>query len=292
MLISVFLVISSLVGQFCVPIEHLRGFSSFVHEGCLRIAPSSVYREEYQSLVCGAKLLSQKSLLQSSGFIHLFFIYGFQIYLAQIISKRLFANNLSRVTSLFIFVALILSVTAFHPSSMRAAIGLFLRETSSQKKLFWSPLQIAIFSGFFCVGLEPGLIQNYSLLISWIAAISFGFFSKYQPQFKVFAIPIVILPVLSGMAIPHPILSFIFSIFSQPILFIIFPLSVLSFIMPKMVVLLDLFWQKAFSIAEFSRHILSPVQLNEKFSFIVIWFYLLMLITLFLFLENKKLRDK
>ena len=280
------------MGLFFAPVAHLRHFFYFLHQDCLHLVPNSFYQGESQTLICGSHILLKKNLLQTSGLIHLLFIYGFQISLVQNISKRLFGEQyLARNIFSFLAVFGILAITAFHPASLRAASALFLRELSSQKKFFWSPLQIAIFSGFLTIGFEPRLHESYALLIGWIAAIGFCFFLQLNWLLKTLLVPLIIFPALSGLTLAHPILSFVFAILARSSLLLVFIFSIGACFVSQLTSIVDIFWQKSFWFAEKSIEIFLPIQTRTHFSLVQFWVYLLLLMSLFLFLENKKLRE-
>ena len=291
MLLLLLLILSSLFGIYFGPIEHLRILTSGIHASCLNLAPISIYREEYQALICGSKTLSHSIGFQASGLNHLFFIYGFQIHLVNLVSKKLLSSKVSQNFSNLFLSFFVLCLTAFHPSSLRSAVSLFLRELSNQKKFFWSPLQIAILSGFFCIGLAPQLSQSYSLLIGWLAAICFCFMNKYSHKCKLLIVPIFIYPVLSGMTLAHPLLAISFSFLYRPILFILLPLTYLAFLIPALSGSLDQFWRLSLSFSDFISKRLTPFHLEFSLTLFEIWIYLLVLMTVFLFLENRKLRE-
>lgn len=292
MLIPLIFLFLSFLGHIFGPFEYLRLKFHFLHMHCLNIVPNSIYQNEYQTLICGAHVSDQKFLLQTSGLIHLLFIYGFQIYLTDKISRSFLNKFLHRNLLLSLLVPLILLVSSFHPASLRAAFALGLRELSRQKCLGWSQLQIAIFSGFLCVSLDPQCLQNLTLMIGWLAAIGFGFFHKRHFILKSLLVSILILPPLAGTYISHPILSLFFSLIARPTLMVIYPVGLLACFHPKFVKPLDFFWQKAFWVSDRARNIFLPIEIPFHFSNIQIWIYLLVLIWWLLFLEHRKLKEK
>ncbi len=291
MLIPFFFLISSFAGLFCAPIDHLRIFGMQLHQSCLDVVPNSAYRSEYQTLLCGIHLPSERELLQNSGLIHWLLTYGFQIYLVDAFSKWLFLKQSSRNLFCLTFIPFVLMITAFHPSSVRATLGLFLRQFSYQRKFFWSPLQVAVFSGFLAVSLEPALIQSHSLFISWSAAIAFGFFHKSKIWIKMIAVALILLPLFSGMPLAHPLLNFVFALLSRPALFILFPLCLLGCFELHALEFGHFIFANFFWMAQKATDIFWPIELNIQFSVLQLWSYLLSMMILFLFFENKKLSE-
>lgn len=291
MLLPLFFLVTSLFGFYFSPLTHLATIGQPLHQHCLDIVPNSVFRSEYQTLLCGERLTSDLALVQNSGLTHWLLIYGFQIYIIHLLSKWLFSRTSFQNIFCIVAVFLVLMVTAFHPSSVRAAIGLLLKQTSFQKKLFWSPLQMASFSGFISMSLCPAWMQSRSLLICWTAAMIFGFFQKSRLWVKMIATPIVILPFFSNLALPHPFLTFIFSIASRPALYFLFPLSLLGCFESHFLIVSDFFLKNIFLVAQNSVAIFRPSELNLEFSVVQLWVYFLILMTTLLFLENKRLRD-
>ncbi len=291
MLVSFFLILLSLFGVFCSPIKQLRQLTFPLHQLCLNFAPNSIFKSDYQALVCAANSYSQKKLLQSSGLIHLFIIFGLQIFFIQLASKKIFSKYCYQNYFNFTFVFFLLSLTAFHPTSLRLAIALFLRELSRQRKLFWSPLQIAIFSGFSSLALEPELWQSISLLLGLSAALGFGFFYRSSNFKKLIFVYIFTFPVMMGLPNAHPLLSLGFFCLSRPILLVLFPLATLSFFNFTAEFIIDCFWQKLYNLAEILRAHFLIFENSANFSITEMWVYLIFLMSLLLHLENKTARN-
>ncbi len=284
--------ILSLLGFWIHPFDFLNLQSFKAHSFCLGLIPSSSFQSEYQAILCGEKLQSSNELIQGTGLIHLFVTFGFQIYLIQNFTKIMFHQKASK--NLFLFTAILsyLWISSFHPAGLRAAVSVFLSELSLQQKLFWTRLQISVFSGFLCLALDSHLVENYSLLIGWTAALSFSFLSHRHFLIKNIGTYLVLLPILWGMLLPHPVLAIAFSLLTRPALYILIPLCILSCCHTYLLSLTNLFWKSLFTDAEILKHIFLPLQFGVKLSILQIWLYILSLMTLFLYFENRKLRKK
>ena len=313
MLICLLFFILSPVCFWFNPALRLARLSEPAHQICQSLVPISPYQNAYQALLCGEKISTEVEIIKNSGMIHLFVIFGFQIYLIDRASRLMFHKKILQNLFALIAVFAFLWLTAFHPAGLRAAIALLLREISTQQKLFWSPLQVSIFSGFLCLAVAPHLIDHYSLLIGWTASMSFGFFMRHHPLVKNSATYLCLLPLLWGLAIPHPLLALSFSFLSRPILFALLPLCILCCCSTLFLEFGEQFWKLLFAFAEQLTHIFLPLYLGRsgprepfapledrtrpdffaaKLSLLQIWIYLLGLIFVFLFFENRRLRRK
>ena len=219
---------------------------------------------------------------------------GFNLWVSGLFSalafKKIFYRKLYQNIFSSLLISSLLIFMAFHPACLRAATALFIKELSSQRKFFWSPLQIAVFSGFACLSIDPGLAQSFSLIIGWLAAVCFAFFMKYRTTVKLLAVSICIFPVLMNFSVPHPVLYLFFSILSRPILFLLFPITIFVCAFPFYISLLDSFWSCVYKFASQTDKVFLPIHLAAKLPMMGIWAYLNVIMALFLYLENKRLK--
>jgi hypothetical protein len=271
------------------PIKRLSLITQPVHGICLRAIPLSKHQQVYQAIFCGEKLFDPQNIIKSSGMIHLFVISAFEIYLIHRFAIIMFHKNKFRNMFLVVSVLSFLSLTAFHPAALRPALLLFLKEFNFQQKLFWSNLQLAIFSGFLCLSIQTHLIENYSLLIGWAASMAYAYFLRHHSFVKNFASYLCLLPLLKGMIIPHPLLALFFSFTTRTFLALLFPVCFLFCFVRALQERGELFWRTIFETGSKLEQFFSPLDLGTPLSLVQCWIYLLSLMTLFLFQERRRL---
>jgi hypothetical protein len=280
-----------------------------LHRLCLASAPKGPWIEFYQALICGAGL-PPRSLtysLQATGLLHIIVLSGSQFLLIELAAKWLSNRQTNPLPhrdemSLWIRIFLLLFFTAYtamtlgKASLMRFLIAWTLRWIAKANRLFWSQLQICFYSGFLCLALVPAWIQSLSLLISWTAAMVFAATRGSRKEDGKWKTKILqaggfylsLIPLLFGWGLSSPI-AILTQVFLAPMLaLILFPLCVLSFLIPYFSALTDQVWK-------LMQFLLLPVgawlpvfgNTTEKLSLPLIWIYVLTLQAILLWREHR-----
>ena len=225
---------------------------STLHGWCLdRISTHTFNTEIYSALICGKRLTfggELRKIFTDAGLIHLMVVSGAHLLFLEKIFKFLpkfpFKNG-------FIFFSLVFYslIAGLHPPIFRALVSFFLSVVSQKFRLFWTPYWRIMFSGIICLVLNPQWISSTSLQLSWIGALAFSTarYSRFLSQVLAY---FLILPVISQWTGLHPLSIWINWIMFPVISMILFPLSVLSFIIPVVSPVTNFFWTHLIGILE------------------------------------------
>ena len=251
--------------------------SADLHQQCLLLAPSSIHVSFYQALVCGSKVSNSPEVfhLQKMGIIHMLVVSGAHLLFLSKILKLLFKSKLSialEVLILFIFVC----ICQFQIPVFRAWIFVVLKVIDRRLKLFTPVLALLLTSVVFCLSIFPDQKFSYTLLLSWLACLGISLGRNAFTQ--ALWIFIFIYPIINSFN-PIPLWTILINAFLTPMIgLVLFPLSALSFIIPKLSMLVDHLWDGLFFMAStFTKQTQAPSASLAPPSTSLLWVYALCL---------------
>ncbi len=254
----------------------LTDLSGEYHQSCLDIAPSSLYRSQYQALVCGERLPhdSRTLDLKTMGIIHLFVVSGAHlVFLSKMIAGLSGAKREKSFLSIFVLLAFVV-ICQFQMPALRAWVAIVVQFFNERFKWQLSSSSAIFISVLFCLSLAPTQLDSYSLVLSWIAALAIRLGrNAFTQSVLVF---LLILPVTQSFAALSPwsvvINSFLVPIIGQ----LLFPLSILSFLHEGFVKITDPLWDRLFRFAQLYSWLgLPPLQMSIQTSKLTLWLYAL-----------------
>ena len=237
---------------------------------------------------------------QENSISHLFAISGMHItLLVELIKKILKKFKLTEVriyhiTSIFLFIYLLL--VGLSPSVLRGVLFYFLFTTNKIYYYYIKPLNLFILTLIISLIINPNYIYDvgfqYSYLISLsLIALSSNFnnTSYFMNLLKTSYICFIVsIPISLYNFCQINLLSIIYNLFYVPLIsIIIFPLSLLVFIFPKLNIIYNLF----IILLEKSSLFLSKISFGKLVFMklpVVIYLVYLLLIFLYIFNNNRK----
>lgn len=228
--------------------KRLAVISQILRNHCYQSLPDSKFKELNAALVCGTTLESTetKGLFQVTGLIHLIVVSGSHlIFLQQIIAYILSRFLRTAPPFRLICCALLLFtlMTGLQAPCARAFIQMCLSYVNKKHKLFWRPWQLTLLSGFVCLALFPEWVKSPSLLMSWVCALSLSLPIKTNNKLQEHAVVyIVLLPLLSSLALPHPAVILINFAFTPLFATVLFPIALLSAPLHLLTPVADILW--------------------------------------------------
>lgn len=213
---------------------------------CSRMSPDSKYSALYSALVCGLPWRGEFSglsqLLIDSGLIHLFVVSGAHLFFLERRLRRVLPHKW-----ILICLGLYAWLTGFGTPVLRAMLRRFV--AILLKPWGWTRLQIEATTSLLMLGAFPLWIFSRSFLMSWLCALALNFpnWKLLSPNFNrnvscyVFLLPF-------SAASP---LSIAWNCLVAPwVGEILFPLSVLCFLLPPLTTVGDFAWQVLIWILE------------------------------------------
>ncbi len=229
--------------------NNLANLSVFLRNRCEKSLPTTLYHDLNSALICGTHLENPhtKGIFQSTGLIHLIVVSGSHLLFLQSMIA-IFLSKLFKQQPPFVLVAGILFfftiMTGLQAPCVRALIQLLLTRLSTNRKLFWRPWQVALFSGIICLALFPEWLSSLSLLMSWACALALSLTEFSNSKLKQHTlIYFVLLPIISSLAIPHPLTIFINFVFVPVFGVLVFPMSLLVLFLPFLAFMTDRLWE-------------------------------------------------
>ena len=181
--------------------------------------------------------LDNKDVFKNLGIIHLFSISGLHISLICFIFKKMKCNNLV----IYFILILLLFMTDFHVSTLRSCLSfLFLNINNKYKLNILSENRLIIIASFLLL-INPFYIYDLGYIFSFIISYSIISFNGYYKDnnyiLKIIKISfisfITSIPLLINSNYSINFLSIIYNILLIPVVsFIIFPLSIVTMIIP------------------------------------------------------------
>jgi hypothetical protein len=243
-------------------------FSQPIHEMCLSSAPPAAFRALNVAIVC-AEPMNNPSLSQDFariGLIHFVMTSGYHLFfletLIQKAGKRPITMWLTGAVLLF-FVGL----TNLHLPVLRAFFSWCARTLSTSLGLGWTRMQSLTLAGLAALPFCRDLTSIGSLSLSWIAAIAIGgltlkhfrpsddppletnqepsrFWSgalkKIQIQTQLY---LFLAPALLELSVPSPLSILTNWLFAPLMSWTVFPMALMTFVMPAGVPISDFFWK-------------------------------------------------
>lgn len=224
----------------------LTPFSKIAHEICLNNVPQTNLKPLYSSLICGAELNESElqNLFRSTGLFHLVVVSG--AHLTFLESLFSYIRKLVRIPENLILLFLVLYAFAcqLNPPVVRALIALFLRKWNSKFHWHWSAMDQTFLTGLLCLSFFPHWIGSWSLLLSWLAAIAIHWPLQHESTSKrACLVYVFLLPVMCLWSTSSPIHILCNILFTPVFSVVLFPLSILTALLPLLNPLTDFCWQ-------------------------------------------------
>lgn len=217
-------------------------FNSF----CYSLAPNSKYQFFYQAIVCGKKLSVNniKDIFIKFSLIHLIVVSGSHLIFLDFILHKIIIFSKKKEFIIFVLLFFYLLLVNLQAPVLRAFFSLILVYINKKNKLFWPQTYITLISGLITLALFPKLINSYSLILSWTAALSLAILNQFNFTKNLFIknlfIYTFIFPVIILISSPHP-WGISFNAIMAPIIgFFLFPISIIAYILPHANFLTDI----------------------------------------------------
>ncbi len=216
-----------------------------IHQACLDLAPrNSEFQMYYRSIICSSPLPLNAFThdLKSAGVAH--FITGSGTHLALLsllfdsISQRFRFAKIVGAISLWTFAA----ISLLSGAVIRILVARGLQILNRRYKLFWTPAQVILISGFVSLAFCPEWWSSLGFLISWGAALIFSLWRSQTKLWRNLALYVLLLPFLLPIGVPSPISILLNWILFLPISLGLFPMSFLSIIIPALTKATDVLW--------------------------------------------------
>jgi hypothetical protein len=270
---------------------YVADFATPIHQACQRIAPVSLYSSDYKALVCGSHLVHDtlRTELSDAGLLHLMIVSGFHLLFLERILRRILVKQTS--TGWFIWPLLMLFTLAnqFEVRIVRAFLGVAISRINEDYQLRWNPAQIVTSAGFLALPFCTTANSVFGLLTSWTAALAVTGFSAHFPNLKDESklnqrialqsrLYLLLAPLLLRMTLPGPF-SILFNVSMAPVLgFILFPASLLAFLIPPLVPVTDFLWATLTKLINVLSFLIpAPVAQNIKVPLYALALYLMAL---------------
>lgn len=249
----------------------------FAHKFCLNFSPvNSDFHLLYSAMVCGADpQFNDFGLdMRNIGLYHLLVVSGSHlIFLEQILNP--ITSRFGRTGDLCLFFTLILFALgcSLLPPVTRALISFMLRKSSEELKLFWQGHHLALFSGLATLIIFPEWIHSLSFLMSWLASLLVSLPIRSELK-KHFAVYFGLFPLFIGLQAQHPLTSVINWLMSPILGLLLFPASLLCFLLKPLTFLIDPLWHALIYIANLlGDYFLLPYS-NYYLARPLLWLYL------------------
>jgi predicted membrane metal-binding protein len=275
--------LGSFAGLFFSPLFDL---SLDLHGHCLAQAPPSFYQAYFQALVCGANLTTDPTYsLKTLGLFHLFVVSGAHLSFLDRFLRWGLPRGFYQPTRLLILFLFVLICQVRAPV-FRAWLSVLLQATSRRFQLNILPQDILLLSLTVCLGFDGSPNVRFSLLLSWLAGL--GLLMGRNPLQQSLLIFIFMSPLLEGIT-PWSILI---NAFGTPVLgLLLFPLSLISFIIPSFYLIVEPLWHAFLQLSDLSLSLIDhQVTPPLPFRSLHIWFFGL-LIHLILSLRRRGLES-
>lgn len=228
-----------------------------LHQLCIDRVTNSQLPHFYSAIICGENLSRSDSIVQlfmATGIYHLLVVSGSHlIFMEQMILKWGGYKKLVHLIPLFAYACLCL----LNPPVFRSFIQLALSFINQRRHLFWTQEQSIFYCGCLCLLLFPDWFFSFSFALSWAASLSLCFTNKIFAQHCF--IYISMLPLLKNAS---PLVILYNWILSPVFSAILFPISVLTFIVPHLNSLTSQVWDMFFMILQRLPHSVVSQELN------------------------------
>lgn len=256
-------------------LNYVASSTHWIHTLCQTYAPLSEFREFYSAIVCGSSLTSPKAslLLRKSGLLHLIVVSGSHLVFLSILLYHLAPKKTPHWFK-HLMLGFYVLVTGLQPPVLRAFITQSLFSLNNRFKLFTGGHQIIWSAGLVCILLSPTILVSYSFLLSWGASLALCLTHQQNGVTKHMNIYFVMLPLLLPLAAPHPISILFNSVMAPFLAFLLFPMSLLSFVLPFLTIITDPIWEFLFKTLETTTQSFTffpQFAVHKKWLWIYVW---------------------
>ncbi len=271
------LLLSFTIGVSGLP-DSLAKFTTPAHKLCTDRFLNSEQKEFHAAIICGSELEAQQTYeaFRRTGLIHLIVVSGTHLVWIELALSFLLAR-FPRGKWLTACLLILFAIAArLQPPIVRAGVSMTLTFANQRWSLGWSPLHRAFFAGALTLFLFPKWLGSTSLLLSWSAAMVLSLDDQNQrdPWRKQITIYLVMFVLLLPLAAPHP-LTIAFNVLIGPIVAgVLFPLSIIVFVLPFSAVLLDPLLAWALSVLELLSRLVPDFAPAHSVAPVLLWLYL------------------
>ena len=242
------------------------------------------------------------SSFQNNGISHLFALSGMHVTIFSSILLFLFSFIVKNKKINFLIVALFLTIymflTGLSPSIMRATLFFILINLNNSLNLKIRTINLCIFLLSISLLINPYNIYNNGFLFSYIISFYLILFNKLINRYHNYFMKLLVTSIISFMvSIPIiinsyysvNIISFLFNLFYVPFVsFILFPLSLITFICPFFDSLLKIMINILEITSLFlSQHNLFTINLRTISLYIILFYYIVITFILIMFQKRK-----
>ena len=242
------------------------------------------------------------SSFQNNGISHLFALSGMHVTIFSSILLFLFSFIVKNKKINFLIVALFLTIymflTGLSPSIMRATLFFILINLNNSFNLKIRTINLCIFLLSISLLINPYNIYNNGFLFSYIISFYLILFNKLINRYHNYFMKLLVTSIISFMvSIPIiinsyysvNIISFLFNLFYVPFVsFILFPLSLITFICPFFDSLLKIMINILEITSLFlSQHNLFTINLRTISLYIILFYYIVITFILIMFQKRK-----
>ncbi len=248
---------------------------------CLSLSPSTKWSDSYNAIVCGVNLPEGqfKEILKLSGLLHLIVVSGSHLVFLEQLVLRLSKKSWFIMPLLVAFVLM----TGFQPPAVRSFVSMLVQKFSDAHRLLWPKHIVVFISGVLTWLLVPSWISSYSFLLSWGAAFALTLVPETKKICKQIGIYLVLYPLFLPLSPLNPI-SIFFNLILGPVIgAILFPLSLIAFLIPKFFLVSDLMWQALNFVLLFTSSYVPKFYGPSIIEMIFLWTYLWLVQMLFHF---------
>ena len=243
-----------------------------------------------------------KTSYRNNGISHLFSVSGMHItFLSSFllfILKKIFKNKYIINIILFSFLIFYMFLTNFTPSVIRATFLFIILTTNKLFNLKINPLVVILFILNIMLLNNPYYIYNIGFVLSFLVSINLIIFgnitSNYNNYFlKTFFVSLlsflISIPIMINNNNEINLLSPLINVFFVPLIsLVIFPLSLLTFIIPKFNILLNILIDIEENIILFFSNIKFFIIILKSINYFFIIIYYLLIIFVIKKLLNRK----
>lgn len=268
----------------CFHNSHFLRWQNELHQLCLLLAPQSKFTELYQASICGQNLnsISYNNLYLSTGLLHLIVVSGAHLIF---LHKILLALKLNKNICL-LFLCIYCALNRFEPPIFRAFIFLLCLDYFNRKNLRIGPLWVFFLSYLLCLCFQSQWLHSLSFTLSCLSSLILLVFNKSQLKhilLRQLGIQ-CISALFFSMGASQFFLFFVCNLIFSPIFSIIlFPLSLLAFLIPKLQFASDRLWLYFHYSLEYIIGIHQAFTYNSDFKQWPTYFYTLLILCLWSF---------
>lgn len=309
----IFLLISlfSILSNELFLLDKIASLAERMQKNCAALFPLDFENKKLaQSFVCGTALTDpdKKNVFQKTGLLHLMVVSGSHLHVVSflvlfMVPKRFQKNFYVRsFRSLSLFAYCLL--TGFQPPVVRAFAAHLLSACSFRLRWHWDPGKVQLGSGLLILLLFPRWILSFSFYLSWLASLGFlliplstknktsGWEKFVNALVSSALIQAFVAVAFSGFSL--------FSVFTNALLapiisLTLFPLSILSILIPQSVPVVDSGWNLLIQFLSVISVFSSDTEPDLVFKttssqWIFLWLFLTVIHCFFEFLRQQRYR--